>query len=188
MVCEVRSGANQLHVGKSIQRIADEQGKPAPDTALDLLMEEDGYVYLISFNSNEDNLRSVLTHPLTSVITDGMVMEGITHPRTFGTYPKFLGEYVREKRWLRLEEAIVKTGALAAQHFGIKNRGTIKAGNWADLVVFDADAIGTQSDYARPAQDPEGILHVLVNGRFAVRDGTLTDVKAGVPVGRGEPI
>ncbi len=180
VICDVRSDRNHSLVGKSIQRIANERGTPAPETALDLLIEERGYVYLISFNSSEENLKKVLTHPQTSIITDGMVMEGMSHPRTFGTYPKFLGEYVREKRWMKLEEAIVKTSALAARRFRLERRGTLQVGNWADMVVFDAGEIGTKSDYRDPAQDPEGIHHVLINGRFGVRNGKLTNEKAGV--------
>src|SRR6201999_4306479 len=107
--------------------------------------------------------RTVLTHPLTSVITDGLVMQGISHPRTFGTYPKFLGECVRDKQWLSLPEAISKTSALAANRFRLHRRGTIETGKFADVVIFDPEGIGTLSDYANPVRDPEGIRHVLVN-------------------------
>jgi N-acyl-D-aspartate/D-glutamate deacylase len=109
-----------------------------------------------------------------------MVVEGAAHPRTYGTYPKFLGEYVREKRWMSLPEAIHKTSGLAARRFGLKDRGVIAPGNFADVVVFDAARIGTRSDYHQPAQPPEGIRHVLVNGAFAVRDGALTGAAAGM--------
>ena len=87
---------------------------------------------------------------------------------------------MREKKWLPLEEAIVKTSALAARRFGLRGRGILAHGNWADVVVFDPARIGTQADYANPAQPPEGIVHVLVNGAFAVRDGKLTGERAGV--------
>jgi N-acyl-D-amino-acid deacylase len=107
-------------------------------------------------------------------------MQGLSHPRTFGTYPKFLGEYVREKNWLPLEEAIVMTSALAARRFGLKSRGILAQGNWADVVVFDPARIGTPADYANPAQPPEGIVHVLVNGAFAVRDSKLTGERSGM--------
>lgn len=180
VVCEVQSEVNQCVTGKSIARIAAERDAGSPETALDLLVEEKGRVFIISFNNNEENLRTVLTHPLTSVITDGLVMQGISHPRTFGTYPKFLGEYVREKQWLPLPEAIVKTSALPAKRFGLEHRGSIAAGNFADLVIFSPERIGTTSDYANPVQDPQGIHHVLVNGRFAVRDGKLTSERTGM--------
>ena len=113
------------------------------------------------------------------IITDGLVMQGLSHPRTFGTYPKFLGEYVREKNWFSLEKAIVKTSSLAARRFGLKGRGILAHGNWGDVVVFDPARIGTKADYANPTQPPEGIAHVLVNGAFAVRDGKLTGERNG---------
>jgi N-acyl-D-aspartate/D-glutamate deacylase len=180
MICDLRREESRALIGKSIQRVAGERGRPASETALDLLVEEKGYLFVISFNSSEENLRKVLTHPLTMIITDGLVMQGLSHPRTFGTYPKFLGEFVREKNWLPLEDAIVKTSALAARRFGLKGRGILAHGNWADIVVFDPARIGTKADYATPTQPPEGIVHVLVNGAFAVRDGVLTGERSGM--------
>lgn len=178
VLCDVT--ANRASLGKSIARIAAERGRPAPETALELIREEQGQIFIISFNNNEGNLRKVLTHPLTSIITDGLVMEGgISHPRTFGTYPKFLGDYVREQRWMSLEEAIVKTSALAAQRFRLKDRGRLAPGAFADVTVFDAARIGSEGDYSDPGRQPSGIRHVLVNGRFAVRDGSLTAERAG---------
>jgi N-acyl-D-amino-acid deacylase len=182
VLCAVRTNHNLNCIGKSIQKIADERDRLAAETALDLLLEEEGYVYIISFNQSHETMRSVLTHPLTSIITDGMVIEGQSHPRTFGTYPKFLGEFVREKRWMPLEDAIVKTSSQPARRFGLKGRGTLEAGGWADIVVFDAAKTGTQSDYDHPARDPEGIHHVIVNGQFVVRDGKLTGRMAGRPL------
>ena len=179
MICHVPSERNRSVIGQSIARIAAERGKSAPETALDLLIEENGYVFVISFNNDEEHLRTVITHPLTAVITDGLVMSGVSHPRTFGTYPKFLGEYVREKQWMSLAEAIVKTSALAARRFRLQGRGVLTTGSFADVVVFDAARIGTSADYRDPAREPEGIHHVLVNGEFAVRKGRLTGARAG---------
>jgi N-acyl-D-amino-acid deacylase len=179
MICSVTSERNRSVIGKSIARIAGERDRGAPETALDLLEEEQGYVFVISFNNDEEHLRRVITHPLTAVITDGLVMSGVSHPRTFGTYPKFLGEYIREKKWMSLAEAIVKTSALAARRFRLRERGVLKAGNFADVIVFDAAHIGTNADYGDPAREPEGIHHVLVNGEFAVRSGRLTGARAG---------
>jgi N-acyl-D-amino-acid deacylase len=173
---------NKSLAGKSIAFIAAERGANSSETALDLLVEKEGHVFIISFNNNEENLRRVLTHPLTSVISDGFVLKGNSHPRTYGTYPTFLGEYVRDKGWMSLPEAIVKTSALAAKRFQLRGRGTLARGNHADIVVFDPSRIGTRSDYTKPAQDPEGIHYVLVNGRVAVRDGQLTSERAGMPL------
>ncbi len=180
VICYVATEANQGVLGKSIARIAAERGRPAPETAMDLIEEETGSVFVISFNNNEANLARVLTHPLTSVITDGLVTEGLSHPRTYGTYPKFFGEYVREKKLMPIEQAAVKTSAQAARRFRMRDRGQLQQGWFADIVVFDAGSIGTESDYRNPARDPHGIHHVLVNGMFAVRDGKLTEARAGV--------
>jgi N-acyl-D-amino-acid deacylase len=116
---------------------------------------------------------------LTSIITDGLVVEGISHPRTFGTYAKLLGEFVREKGWFTLEEAVHKSSGLPAERFRLRRRGTLAAGQAADIVVFDPATIGSDGDYEHPARAPRGIMHVLVNGRFAIRDGTLTGERAG---------
>jgi len=147
---------------------------------MDLIREENGDLFVISFNNNEANLRKVLTHPLNSVITDGFVIDGgISHPRTFGTYPRFLGEFVRDKRWMSLDEAIPKTSSFAARRFRLKGRGELTPGAFADVTVFDYARIGSAADYEDPARSPDGIREVMVNGRFAVRDGVLTGDHAG---------
>lgn len=180
IICGVKHASARDLIGKSIARIAADRGLAAPHAALKLIQEQDGDVFIISFNNNEENLKKVLTHPLTSVITDGFVLEdGLSHPRTFGTYPKFLGEYVRDKGWMTLEDAIVKTSAQAARRFQFRDRGLIAPGNFADLVVFDRATIGTAAGYSDPARDPEGIRHVIVNGQFGVRDGKLTGGASG---------
>ena len=98
---------------------------------------------------------------------------GKPHPRTFGTYPTFLGEYVREKGWMSLEDAIRKVSSLPANRFRLEKRGLLRASYCADLVVFSADEIGTQGNYVEPDHAPEGIEHVLINGDWALRDGRL---------------
>ena len=130
-------------------------------------------VRIVSFNQSDENLRKVLTHPRTSVITDGLVTRGKPHPRTFGTYPKFLGEYVRDKRWLSLEEGVRKATGLPAERWGLTGRGTLTPGGCADVVVFDYDRIGTDASYQDPDRPPQGVEHVLVNGQWVLRDGQL---------------
>jgi N-acyl-D-aspartate/D-glutamate deacylase len=166
-------------LGRSVEDIAAERGTPAGNTALDLLREEQGQLNIISFNSKDENLRKVLTHPLTSVCTDSHVGKGLSHPRAFGTYPTFLGKYVRDLGWMSLEDAIVKTSALPAQRFKLHGRGTLAPGNWADLVLFDAAAISTRSDYSSPAEAPDGIRMVVVNGQIVVANGKLTGARPG---------
>ena len=157
MLSTLANPDQQELVGRTIQQVADERGCPGVETALDLLIENEGSVMVISFNQSEENLRKVLTHPLTSIITDGLVTEGKPHPRTFGTYPTFLGEYVREKGWMSLEDAIHKVTALPAARFRLEKRGMVQPGYAADLVVFSAEEIGTKSNYVEPNHGPEGI-------------------------------
>lgn len=173
--------APEAAIGKTVQQVADERGCSGIDAALDLLHESGGAVCIISFNQSEENLRKVLTHPLTSIISDGLLHEGKCHPRTFGAFPTFLGKFVREKRWFTLEEAIHKVTALPSRRFGLERRGTLECGAWADITVFDSEKIGTRSDYLEPDHRPEGFAHVLVNGAFEIRDGGLVENRyAGV--------
>ena len=167
-------------IGKNIQEIADICGQDGIQTALDLLLKNNGSVHVVSFNQSEDNLKKVLTHPLTSIITDGLHHEGIPHPRTFGTYPTFFGEYVREKKWMTLEEAVRKTTALPAQRFKLEKRGMIKVGYWADILIFSPEEIGTESNYMKPDVPPVGINHVIVNGEWELFEGSLTGKQTGI--------
>src|SRR5206468_6846594 len=175
VIAWVEKTENSGLLGKAIQEVANERGCTGVESALSLLDENQGRLRIISFNQSEENLRKVLTHPLTAIITDGLVTEGKCHPRTFGTYPTFLGKFVREKKWLTLEEAVHKITTLPARRFKLDRRGTLERGSWADIAVFDAARIGTRSDYAEPDHRPDGIAHVLVNGSFVIRSGELLE-------------
>ena len=171
VVCGVKHNSGSYLLGKSIEQIAADRNADPHAAAIDMLREQEGVVSVISFNSCDDNLRKVLSHPLTSVCSDSLVTKGLNHPRTFGTYPEFLGRCVRDRGWMPLEDAIAKTSAVPARRFRLQDRGTIAPGNWADLVVFDPAAIGTKSDYTSPSVPPEGIDLVLVNGEIVVDKG-----------------
>ena len=175
LLASLSSPDHQELTGKTVQDVADERGCAGVEAALDLLIENECGIMIISFNQSDENLRKVLTHPLTSIITDGLMTEGKPHPRTFGTYPTFLGEYVRDKAWMSLEDAIRKVSALPAARFGLEGRGLLQPGNCADLVVFSADEIGTSGNYVEPDRAPEGIAHVFINGSSAIRHGHLEE-------------
>lgn len=170
MLSTLENPDQQSMIGTTVQDVADDRSCAAIDAAMDLMIENECGIMIISFNQSDENLRKVLTHPLTSIITDGLMTEGKSHPRTFGTYPTFLGEYVRDKGWMSLEEAIRKVSALPAARFGLEGRGMLRPGCCADLVVFSAESIGTRGDYAEPDQTPDGIEHVMINGTWALRD------------------
>lgn len=167
LISAVRSEENAGAVGKNIAQLAVERGRRPVDIVLDLLADERAAVNMLCFNQSEANLRATLAHPLATIISDGFYVAGRPHPRLFGTFPHFLGHYVREHGLMGLEEGVRRmTGGVAAR-FGMKDRGVLAAGKRADVVVFDLRTIGSEATYESPEQRPRGIEAVLVNGRAA---------------------
>lgn len=131
----------------------------------------------------------VMTFPLTAIASDGSVFEfgeGHPHPRSYGCFPRVLGHYVRERKLLSLETAIHKMTAIPAARLGWKERGVIRPGAWADVVVFDPETITDKATFIEPHQHSVGMEHVLVRGQFALRSGKLTGELPGRPVGLGD--
>jgi N-acyl-D-amino-acid deacylase len=130
---------------------------------------------------SEENVARFLAHPLSMVCSDGSALavdgplsEGVPHPRSYGTFPRVLGHYVRERGTLPLELAIRKMTADPAARVGLRDRGRLATGMAADVVVFDPDTVTDRATFEAPHQYPVGIPHVLVNGRFVLRDGEST--------------
>jgi dihydroorotase/N-acyl-D-amino-acid deacylase len=166
-ISSVVTAANEPVVGKTVAEIAELRGVDAENCVMDLLVEEEAAVNIVSFNQSEDNLRQLITHPLCSVITDGFYVRGKAHPRLYGTYPELLGKLVREQGWLSLGDAIHKSTGKPAARLNLADRGVLRAGNVADLVIFDPDQISSPATYEEPNQEPRGILHVIKNGAVA---------------------
>jgi len=127
-----------------------------------------------------EDVESFMRYPGTMVgsdgsglSTEGPLSKGHPHPRNFGTFPRVLGLYVRDRKVLRLEEAIRKMTSLSAQTFSIPDRGILEKGNWADLVIFDLERV-TDASYANPKQYPQGIPYVMVNGHWVIKKGEFT--------------
>lgn len=173
-------------VGRSIQEIADERGAHPVDTMLDIIVQERNRVGVVIESMCEEDVRGVLAHPLGCVATDGI---GVAprgpfsawrpHPRSYGTYPRFLGRYVRDECLVSLEEAVRKCTSLPAARVGLRDRGQVRPGLAADIVVFDAERVSDRATYAEPHQYPDGISHVLVNGEVVVEDGRHTGARPG---------
>src|SRR5205823_4038589 len=144
--------------------IAEARGCEPIDAALDLLVEENGAVNILEFNQSSENLRQTLTHPLSNIVSDGFYVSGRPHPRLHGTFPELLGGICREKRWMDLPEAVRKITSRPADRFGLRDRGRVQPGCYADLVIFDAGRIGSPATYERPEQPPDGIHYVLREG------------------------
>ena len=163
-ISSVGSSANFSAIGKTLEQIADERHKEPVDITLELLEEENGDANMLCFNQSAENLRSSLTHPFATIISDGFYVKGRPHPRLHGTFPLLLGTYAREKGWLSLPEAVHKITAKPAQRYSLKDRGVLAPGYFADLVLFRADNIDSPATYEAPAQAPIGIHSVYRNG------------------------
>jgi N-acyl-D-amino-acid deacylase len=165
--------------GKRISELAASRGMDALDAALELIVAEGGRGSMILFQLDERDLRRALVHEAVMIGSDGSALApylaaGKPHPRSYGTFPRVLGEYAREERVLTLPQAIHKMTALPARRLGLKDRGVVAVGARADLVVFDPRRVADRATYQEPHQYPSGIEHVLVNGSFVIKDGAHT--------------
>lgn len=181
LINSVRNDQNRHLVGKYIQEAADEKKQDAYEFSCDLLTSEGGGLSIIGFGMSEENTELVLKHPLVMLCSDGRALascgplsEGIPHPRNYGAFPRFLGQYVRERKLLSLPEAIKKMTSMPAAKMKLKNRGSIKKGNYADLVIFDPSTIADLATYIKPEQYPHGIDYVIVNGKIVIDQGKHT--------------
>jgi N-acyl-D-aspartate/D-glutamate deacylase len=144
---------------------------------------------MILFQLDERDVRRALVHPRVMIGSDGYALAptgelagGKPHPRSYGTFPRVLGEYAREQRLLSLPQAIHKMTGLPAQRLGLRDRGHIRVGAKADLVVFDAKRVADTATYEMPARYPEGIEHVIVNGVPVLDPKGLTGARPGRPL------
>lgn len=174
---------NKSFVGRKIKEIADDQGLKIEETVVNLLLGSRGYIRCFDGPDvvSEDNLEKLIQHPQSIIVSNGAAYNveyakkrEIIHPRCFGTFPRFLGRYVRDKKLVSFEEGIKKITFLPAQKIGLKNRGAIKEGWPADIVIFDPDKISDRATFDNPYQYPRGINYVLVNGRVVLEKGSQT--------------
>ena len=186
LISGVRTDKNRACEGKTIEQIAAERASTGAETVLDLLIEEETAVSMVQFGMCEDDIKTVMRSMDTMIGSDasaraitGELAKGKPHPRAFGTFTRVLGRYVREQNVIPLERAIYKMTSLPARKIGIKDRGTITLGAWADIVVFDANKVKDMATYRTPHQNSVGIEYVFVNGKLAVEHGDLTGELAG---------
>ncbi|HME38359.1 MAG TPA: D-aminoacylase [Steroidobacteraceae bacterium] len=182
----VKNPALRSLQGQTIAAIAKARGKPPIETLLDILVEDNGFTQCAVFGMQEADVALALVQPWTSInndssgtAPDGRLGEEHPHPRAYGTFPRILRKYVREEHRLSLEEAIRKFSALPAQRMRLTDRGVLKRGMWADVVVFDAAAVTDRSTFSDPNQLAGGMREVLVNGVPVILDGEMTGAKPG---------
>jgi N-acyl-D-amino-acid deacylase len=166
---------------RTLADVMEETGKDAVDTICDLLLDEDLGINQVTSGPWSETLRAFVTHPVGMVGTDSTFVGAKPSPRTYGSYPRILGQFVRDERLLSLEEAIRKMTGAAAARLGLRRRGTIRDGYFADLVVFDPASVRSNATYDEPRLFPSGIDHVIVNGILVVSAGEHT----GATPGRG---
>jgi N-acyl-D-amino-acid deacylase len=166
--------------GKTVAQVADLLDLPVDQAVERILAGPGRETVCIQFSMQEPDVEANLRHPLVMIGSDGIpVLEGFPHPRLYGTFPRVLGHYVRERGVVRLEEAVRRMTALPAQVFGLAGRGTIAEGNWADLVLFDPATVRDTATWDDPKREPEGIDLVVVNGAVAYDAGTHTGARTG---------
>ena len=177
---------NQWLIGKSIGEAAAEKKADPYEFMSDLITDEESNVSYIGFGMNEETTEMVLKHPLVMLGSDGSSLahygplsEGKPHPRNYGTFPRFLGYYVRERKLLTLPEAIKKVSSKPASKLGLYDRGSLKQGNFADIVIFDPKTIADNATFIEPHQYPVGIDYVLVNGTTVIDHGRHTEKLPG---------
>ncbi|HEY3482654.1 MAG TPA: amidohydrolase family protein, partial [Streptomyces sp.] len=172
--------------GRRISEVADARKQDPLDAAIELIVAEQGKGYMILFQLDEADLRRALTHEHVMVGSDGSSLAaegplaaGKPHPRSYGTFPRVLGRYARDERVLSLESAVWKMTGLPAKRLGLADRGVVKAGAKADLVVFDPATVADRATFENPHQYATGIGHVVVNGRVVISDGQHTGALPG---------
>jgi N-acyl-D-amino-acid deacylase len=186
MISSAGRGADSAATGKRLGSYAKAKGIEPYDAAVALLKGSNGGTGMVGFAMSEENLDRILAHPLGMVCSDGGAYavdgpsrRGSPHPRGLGTFPRVLGRYVRERKALKLEDAVKKMTSMPAARLKLTDRGRIAARMAADLVVFDPATIIDQATYEEPFQYPVGISAVVVNGQVALRDGDRTKAATG---------
>ena len=192
LVTGVQNPDLKAYEGKTIAELADRDGetRPPAEILLDIVLEDENRTMHVNFGMDEADVRTVMRHDLTMVGSDGSSLqptgplgEGVPHPRNYGTFPRVLGNYVREEDVIPLESAVHKMTGMPASRLGLDDRGVLKRDARADVTVFDPETVEQTGDFLDPAVYPAGIEHVLVNGEFVVRDGDHTGSRPGDVIG-----
>ncbi|MEV7138653.1 N-acyl-D-amino-acid deacylase family protein [Streptomyces tauricus] len=172
------------YVGRTVQESADARGEAPWVTARRLLLDDGLGSTILQHVGHEENVRTIMRHRVHTGGSDGILRGDKPHPRAYGTFPQYLGRYVRELGVLTLEECVAHLTSRPAGRLRLADRGLVREGYRADLVLFDPETVAAGSTFDAPRTLPTGIPHVLIDGRFVVEDGRRTDVLAGRAVRR----
>jgi N-acyl-D-amino-acid deacylase len=180
-----KNSERQKYEGKNFAELS-QNGVDPFILLIDLLLQEEGGGSMVGFGMSEEELAGVLKYPHAMVASDGSALAtsgklrfGNPHPRSFGTFSRVLGKYVREEKLFDLAEAVRRITLAPANALGLKDRGFIQVGNYADLVIFDSQRVVDRATWTAPHQYPEGIGFVIVNGEVVIDEGEFTGKLAG---------
>ena len=172
--------------GKTLGEVARQRGKSPEETAADLIAEDGTRIQVVYFGMSEDNVRRAVGLPwmsfgsdAASMAPEGVFLKSSTHPRAYGNFTRVLGKYVRDEKAAALPDAIRRLTSLPATNLGLKDRGSLKAGYAADIVVFDPARVADRATFAKPQQLSTGVRDVFVNGVQVLKDGQHTGAKPG---------
>jgi len=186
LIVELRKPELKKYIGKTLAEIAKERGTSAEDTAMDLVAEDETRVGTVYFLMSEDEVRRKIALPYMDFGSDGAALsaEGVflksgAHPRAYGNFARVLGRYVRDEKLTTLEDAIRRLTSHPASVLGLRERGSLKEGYFADIVVFDPAKIQDHATFAEPHQYSTGVSQVVVNGQLALENGEPTAVRPG---------
>jgi N-acyl-D-amino-acid deacylase len=181
-----RQDSLRKYQGKTLAEVAKLRGKSPEETAMDLVIQDGSRVDVAYFLMSEENLKRQLKLPYLSFCSDAASMSGegvfiktSAHPRAYGNFARLLGKYVRDEKVIPLEEAVRKLTSLPASNLRIQKRGSLRVGNFADVVVFDPATIQDQATFDKPHQLATGMVHVFVNGQQVLQNGQHTGAKPG---------
>jgi N-acyl-D-amino-acid deacylase len=186
LLVEFKTEALKPLTGKTLAAVAAQRGKDPDETILDLILEDRTRVGVVFFLMSEDNVRRQVRLPWVSFGSDaasmapeGVFLKSSAHPRAYGNFARLLGRYVRDEKLVTLEEAVRRLSALPAANLGLADRGVLRGGAFADVVVFDPATVADRATYDNPHQYAVGMRHVFVNGVPVLRDGEHTGATPG---------
>jgi N-acyl-D-amino-acid deacylase len=166
-------------VGRTIAEIAKDEDREPFEVFVDILVRDELGTGILQHVGHEENVQAIMRHSRHTGGSDGLLVGAKPHPRAWGTFPRYLGHYVRDLGILSLEECVGHLTGRAAHRLGLRDRGLVRTGYAADLVLFDPHTVADTATYAQPRQAAAGIPYVFVNGQLAIDDGKRTDALAG---------
>ncbi len=186
LISNIPKDEMRIYQGKTIKQIADENGLDNYDTAVKLILDSENSVDIVGFGMEEKSTEKIIAHPRVMIASDygshapyPPMNKTIAHPRSYGTFPRSIAKYVRERKICSLEEMIKKMTSMPADKLKLHDRGRLEEGKMADVVIFDYDRIQDKATYTDPHQYPDGIPYVIVNGEVVINQGEHTGAFPG---------